>query len=85
MLPDDLSTLSSSPAKSITGAQIGVVGVSCVLTNTSGGWETRAQNIPAQGLALDYCGCSYHWQKHGIPTDINLPHLLQIMSIDEPT
>jgi len=83
MLPDELSALSSRPAKSITGAQIGVVGVSCVLTNTSGGWETQALGIPAQGLPLDYCGCSYHWHKQGLPTDINLPHLLQIMGIDE--
>jgi uncharacterized protein len=79
MLPDDLSTLSSGSGRSVTGAQIGVVGVSCVLTNTSGGWETRLQGIPAQGVPLDYCGCSYHWHKQGFPTDINLPHLLQVM------
>jgi hypothetical protein len=82
MLPDDLATLSTNTAKSVTGAKLGVVGVSCVLTNTSGGWETRLQRIPAQGVPLDYCGCSYHWHKQGIPTDINLPHLLQIMGID---
>ena len=56
-----------------------------MLTNTSGGWETRLQGIPAQGLPLDYCGCSYHWHKQGIPTDINLPHLLQVMGIAEST
>lgn len=83
MLPDDLASLSSGPAKSITGLQLGVVGVSCVLTNTSGGWETRLQGIPAQGVPLDYCGCSYHWHEQGIPTDVNIPHLLQIMTIDE--
>jgi hypothetical protein len=83
MLPDDLSALSTKPAKSVTGAQIGVIGVSCVLTNTSGGWETRLQGLPAQGLPLDYCGCSYHWHEQGIPTDINLPHLLQVLDIDQ--
>jgi len=83
MLPDDLATLSSSHAKSVTGARIGVVGVSCVLTNTSGGWETRQQGLPAQGLPLDYCGCSYHWHKQGLRTDINLRFLLQIMGIDQ--
>jgi uncharacterized protein len=79
MLPDDLGTLSTGSGQSVTGAGIGVVGVSCVLTNTSGGWETRLQVIPAQGVPLDYCGCSYHWHKQGIPTNINLPHLLQVM------
>ncbi len=85
MLPDDLAALSTNPAKSVTGAQIGVVGVSCVLTNTSGGWETRLQGIPAQGLPLDYCGCSYHWHEQGIPTDINITHLLQVMDSAEAT
>ena len=82
MLPDDLATLSTGSGRSVTGAQIGVVGVSCVLTNTSGGWETRLHGLPAQGVPLDYCGCSYHWHKQGLPTDINLPHLLQVMDID---
>jgi uncharacterized protein len=79
MIPDDLGTLSSGSGRAVTGDGIGVVGVSCVLTNTSGGWETRQQGIPAQGIPLDYCGCSYHWHKKGIPTDVNLPHLLQVM------
>jgi hypothetical protein len=85
MLPDDLAKLSTSPGKSVTGAQVGVVGVSCVLTNTSGGWETHLQGLPAQGLPLDYCGCSYHWHEQGIPTDLNLPHLLQVMGVTEAT
>ncbi len=86
MIPDDLSTLSSSSgsAQPAANGQLGVVGVSCVLTNLSGGWETRAQNIPAQGLPLDYCGCSYHWHAQGIPTDINLSQLLKVMGIDSP-
>lgn len=81
MLPDDLGTLSTGSGRAVTGAQVGVVGVSCVLTNTSGGWETRQQGIPAQGVPLDYCGCSYHWHKSGIPTDINLSRLLQVMDL----
>jgi len=82
MIPDDLSTLSSTSGQSAASGQLGVVGVSCVLTNLSGGWETRAQNIPAQGLPLDFCGCSYHWHPQGIPTDLNIPQLLQVMGID---
>jgi hypothetical protein len=34
--------------------------------------------IPAQGLLLDYSGCSYHWDKKGIPTDLNLDTILKI-------
>jgi hypothetical protein len=64
-------------------SRMGVVGVSCPLTNVAGGWETRDLGVPAQGLLLDYCGCPYHWHlDKGIPTDINFEELLRIVGID---
>jgi hypothetical protein len=58
---------------------VGVVGISCALTNWSGGWDTDGIGVPAQGLLLDYPGCSYHWDKKGIPTDINFKQLEELL------
>ncbi len=79
ILPDDLSIFSSGAVKSVDDEAVGIVGVSCVLTNPSGGWETKDMGVPAQGVLLDYCGCRYHWHKEGIPTDINTGQLLQVL------
>ena len=63
------------------GGSLGVVGVSCALTNWSGGWEADALGIPAQGVLLDYVGCTYHWDMDGagISTDTNLNTLLKVI------
>lgn len=81
ILPDEISVFSTRTAKHASPHDLGIVGVSCVLTNAAGGWETRRLGIPAQGLLLDYCGCRYHWHKQGIPTDINLNQLLRVLGI----
>lgn len=76
IIPDELRVFGSG-----TGAgNVGVVGVSCVLTNWSGGWDADALGLPAQGVLLDYVGCSYHWDERGIPTDTNLNKLVEIAS-----
>jgi len=83
MLPDDLAVFSSKeggPPSAGVG-DLGVVGVSCVLTNAPGGWKTHALGVPAQGVLLDYCGCHYHWHKEGFPTDLNIRQLLRVMGI----
>jgi hypothetical protein len=85
ILPDELSVFSGGAVKPMDSEEIGVVGVSCVLTNVTGGWETRALNIPAQGVLLDYCGCSWHWHEKGIPTDVNVGQLLRVLGIDQGT
>ncbi len=75
MIPDNVKVFDSRK-----GAEsIGLVGVSCALTNWNGGWDTSALGIPAQGLLLDYVGCSFHWDKKGIPTDTNLKKLQEIL------
>lgn len=81
ILPRELSALSARPGRSMSDGDLGVVGVSCVLTNAAGGWETKELGIPAQGLLLDYCGCRFHWHPKGIPTDINFPQLLRVLGI----
>jgi hypothetical protein len=79
ILPDELKTFSGKPS----GAddRLGIVGVSCVLTNAPGGWEMQTLGVPAQGLPLDYCGCRYHWHPDGIPTDINFQQALRLLDI----
>ncbi len=88
IMPHELSVFSSGAIApvTVTGNAVGIVGVSCILTNPAGGWETKALGIPAQGVLLDYCGCSWHWHKKGIPTDIDDGQLLRILEInhDEP-
>jgi hypothetical protein len=83
ILPDELSVFSSGTVKPVDDEETGIVGVSCVLTNVTGGWETRALGIPAQGVLLDYCGCSWHWHEKGIPTDVNVGQLLRVLGIEQ--
>jgi hypothetical protein len=80
MIPDKLKVFSGDRPELSPGHSVGLVGVSCPLTNASGGWEMKSLGVPAQGLLLDYCGCSYHWHKHGIPTDINFNQLLRLVN-----
>jgi hypothetical protein len=81
IMPHELSIFSNVKMKPTKDSAVGVVGVSCPLTNVTGGWETKDLGIPAQGLLLDYCGCSWHWHREGIPTDINFNQLLQVLDL----
>lgn len=87
MLPDDLAGLSPEAITSpgATSSQdipsLGVIGVSCALTNIFGGWKTRRLGIPAQGVLLDYVGCHWHWHKNGIPTDTNVRQILRALDV----
>ncbi len=53
----------------------GIVGIACVLNLISGGWRLNDIVIPAQCVLLDYCGCKNHWNKEGVPTEINFNRL----------
>jgi len=79
IIPDELRVFSSRTGD----GNLGLVGVSCALTNWSGGWDTDELGIPAQGVLLDYVGCKYHWDKDGIPTDTNLRKLQEVLEIDD--
>ena len=83
IIPDDLKTFSGERKGSEPGKVAGLVGVSCPLTNTSGGWEMKRLGVPAQGLLLDYCGCKWHWHRDGIPTDVNFGQLVRLMNGQE--
>lgn len=79
VMPDELKTFAGSDNGGGAGAGLGVVGVSCALTNAPGGWEMMRLNAPAQGLLLDYCGCIWHWHRDGLPTDINFEQLVKLV------
>ena len=82
MLPQELAALAPGQSTQASMGGMGIVGVSCPLTNPQGGWKARGMNLPAQGLLLDYCGCSWHWHLDGgIPTAINLNQLLRLLEI----
>ena len=83
IIPHELSVFSTGKVDPEKGKAVGVVGVSCPLTNPTGGWETRGLGIHAQGLLLDYCGCVWHWHDQGIPTDINARQLLKLLGVTE--
>ncbi|MFO7445713.1 MAG: DUF116 domain-containing protein [Ignavibacteriaceae bacterium] len=59
---------------------VGTVGVACINNLISGGLELKSLDIPAQCVLLDYCGCKNHWDKEGIPTDLNINQLKTIMN-----
>jgi len=77
MVPDDMKVFNTGGRK----GTIGVVGISCALTNWNGGWETGSLDLPAQGVLLDYVGCKYHWDRAGFPTDTNLKKLRAVLAI----
>jgi hypothetical protein len=85
IMPGELTSFSPGERAQAAMTALGVVGVSCPLTNAQGGWKTRKLHIPAQGLLLDYCGCVWHWHLDGgIPTAINLRQLMRLLE-PEPT
>jgi hypothetical protein len=47
----------------------------------SGGYKVKAYGIPPQCVLLDHCGCRKHWHEQGIPTDINMGRLREVLSI----
>jgi uncharacterized protein len=76
MVPDDqLSSLCLASGQSGTG--LGVIGASCALRNWSAGWEANRLGLNAHGVLLDSAGCSKHWTKNGVPTDVNLQELFK--------
>jgi hypothetical protein len=77
-IPDDeLQKVCLASGKA--GGSIGVVGLSCALTNWSAGWEADRLGLPAQGLLLDYVGCRQHWCRQGCPTDTNFNKLQELI------
>ncbi len=83
IMPRELTTFSPGENARAAMTQLGIVGVSCPLTNAQGGLQAKKLHIPAQGLLLDYCGCVWHWHPDGgIPTAINLRQLLHLLETE---
>jgi hypothetical protein len=84
-IPDDELEKVCVASGQAGGSSIGVVGLSCALTNWSAGWEAERLGLAAQGHLLDYPGCGQHWHPHGIPTDTNLKQLTSTLhSVPSP-
>lgn len=71
----DLSQWSAKPGEPLTG----VVGIACVSVLVQGGWELQRNNIPAQCVLLNECGCKKHWHPTGFPTAVDVRELKQVM------
>jgi hypothetical protein len=56
-----------------------VVGVACLSVLVEGGWELKRNNVPAQCVLLNQCGCKKHWHDEGFPTEIDLRQLKQLI------
>jgi hypothetical protein len=72
----DLSLWSPRPGR----PKRGVIASACVTTLVEGGWELKRYDVPAQCVILDYSGCKKHWCSIGIPTELNVSKLRQILS-----
>lgn len=70
------SALSKSTKKD--REELGIVGVACVLNLIAGGWKSKSLNIPAQCVILNQASCKNHWDEKGLPTNINVDHLMKI-------
>jgi hypothetical protein len=77
ILPDEMRGIGLSACSKLEG--VGVVGVSCALTNWDAGWQVTGSGVPAQGVLLDYPGCKSHWSEQGTPTDVNVSRVLKIV------
>ena len=77
ILPDDYRGMGLGACSKLVG--VGVVGVSCLLTNWDAGWMVNDAGVPAQGVLLDYPGCKSHWNEHGETTDLNFKKLLEVV------
>lgn len=79
IISHESSVATLSKHEELFDKETGVIGVACVLNLLSGGWMLEEQQIPAQCVLLDYCGCKSHWHDEGIPTGINFEQLQIIL------
>ncbi len=82
IIPHESMLFSRNASSNILGKNIAIIGVACPLHLISGGWKSSGMDVPAQCVLLDYCGCKNHWDKDGIPTEINYRKLAEIMNIE---
>ena len=61
--------------------ELGIIGVACISNLIAGGWKSDSLGIPAQCVLLDSASCKNHWDEEGIPTEINIDHLMKLFKI----
>ncbi len=57
-----------------------VVGVACLSVLVQGGWELQRNNIPAQCILLNECGCKKHWHAKGFPTTLDMRTVKEVVA-----
>jgi len=62
--------------------ELGIIGVACVSNLIAGGWKSDSLGIPAQCVLLDSASCKNHWDSNGIPTGINIDHLMKLFKVN---
>jgi hypothetical protein len=58
----------------------GLIGTACVLNLLGGGYEMKQLGIPSQCVYLNYSGCKKHWNKNGVPTEINIDQVAKLLN-----
>ncbi len=79
VIPHESSLFNQGVEKPEVKADLGVIGVACVLNLIAGGWKVKALEIPPQCVLLNYCGCKNHWHTTGFPTEIDMNQLLRVL------
>jgi uncharacterized protein len=79
LVPHESSVFSGDAGRALIGEGAGIVGIACVSNLISGGWKAKGLGLPPQCVLLDHCGCRKHWHEQGIPTDINMNRLMQVL------
>lgn len=59
--------------------RLGVLGVACVLSLLQGGLMLKAHKVQAQCVPLDFCGCKSHWHREGLPAQVSVERVLDLM------
>jgi uncharacterized protein len=62
----------------LTGSDVGIVGVACASGLVGAGWRARAKGLAAQCVLLNASGC-HHWQSVASPTSFDLAELGRIL------
>lgn len=76
----DFSRFLDSPT--LSGGDVGIVGVACVPGLVGAGWRARARGLPAQCVLLNASGCK-HWTLAPTPTSLDMDQLDRLLFRDD--
>jgi hypothetical protein len=66
-------------------SKTGLIGTACVLNLLGGGYEMKQLGIPSQCVYLNNSGCKKHWNKTGVPTEINIDRVSKLLTRSDST